>query len=921
MDPSGSNAEPEEFDYSLLDFDPDSLLDAWVEDLVVAGDHSAQHDRPVATPPDNIFSNMDTSFGGDDLAFDFGPLDHIQISDMPQDRVSGLDPSMTDLQGIDPFFMLDPSVLQHPDFMDFQFSTGSGQNPPSDVTMEDLTSSSCTNLGDLQEEAANVGNSIVFPLQTSMPIEGSDFMPQPHDSRAAHHIEHFEHQSLNAPGTSRHAPPTSFTPLGILPQVLGPDILTRRQLPPKRRGGRRVVIKKEIALFKNVDIQSMMILMGPLKTMLQQEAGQYAVIQSTQPRNTCRIPWVIVVSVLVSIFGDLHEDPSNWTMPSFSKVASTLADYAKKYFSRCCIIKFSTTTEDPHTPLWVRSIIEFCDSPSYQQSPESTIDDALPQFPTEDAGRLTSILVSWAGWVASRYLELHLFHHLQVIANNASFDSVEDRKSYIMTIFSVLLFSASYTQSIHEDAMDKKDPTIIPLYREVFDRRSRVQSALWVYCSIAVRGLPAWTNIWETVQLGWPFIQVETMAQQFHKSATAFNNNLSDTWESIIDSRVRFHDYYRLQFLLQKGVDYKTEGKLDFTECTSPEFRKCLELNTLDDWLNEYDQRSTGGLLSAQTTMQKRRASTRAFATLAMIDWRRKPVLPWDCTKSIAGEWDLLQSFAERVFRRLANMQVYTKYAQQCPAGTTPEEFLLSFVASQGSTPTPQTSGDRMKNLIRSARRWNELQDIVGLEVILIHDTVRDPRCDLQTFYIPSIVENGSDRQFTHLKEIIPTRLQWLAEACVELRGLVHMLKTASTTEGENATVIQDQIQTMITAAFGSRSSVEEALLSGWYQQRISKERVTALLRPEAATFPLDIKWGMFLCLLGRLDTRIGEEPDICVDFEMKENVCHEAESLMERDCSTLDSDSRSELRVWSHKVIDFWRTCLPVDTASRASG
>ncbi|RSL89731.1 hypothetical protein CEP51_001055 [Fusarium floridanum] len=189
MDPPGSNAGPEEFDYSLLDFDPDSFLDAWVKDLLVAGDHSAQHDQPVAMPPENTFSNTHSYFGGSDpaLATDFdttlwadptghitadgsplGSLDHFQISDMPQDCVPGLDLPMTDLPGVDPFSMLDPSVLQHSDFMDFQFSTGSGQNPPGDVTMEDLISSSCTNLGDLQEEAANVGNSIVFPLQTSM---------------------------------------------------------------------------------------------------------------------------------------------------------------------------------------------------------------------------------------------------------------------------------------------------------------------------------------------------------------------------------------------------------------------------------------------------------------------------------------------------------------------------------------------------------------------------------------------------------------------------------------------------------------------------------------------------------------------------------------------------------------------------------
>ncbi|RSM14760.1 hypothetical protein CDV31_005342 [Fusarium ambrosium] len=73
MDSPGCNTEPEEFDYSLLDFDPDSLLDAWVKDLLVAGDHSTQQDgRPIAMPPENTLPNMDTSFGGSDSAFDLG---------------------------------------------------------------------------------------------------------------------------------------------------------------------------------------------------------------------------------------------------------------------------------------------------------------------------------------------------------------------------------------------------------------------------------------------------------------------------------------------------------------------------------------------------------------------------------------------------------------------------------------------------------------------------------------------------------------------------------------------------------------------------------------------------------------------------------------------------------------------------------
>ncbi|KAL2672729.1 hypothetical protein Neosp_013443 [[Neocosmospora] mangrovei] len=383
------------------------------------------------------------------------------------------------------------------------------------------------------------------------------------------------------------------------------------------------------------------------------------------------------------------------------------------------------------------------------------------------------------------------------------------------------------------------------------------------------------------------------MAQQFQNNLEAFKASLTDNRRFAWDSLRRFDDYRRL--VSGMHPDFKDESK-DETEDeifmpnkTLSAFYRLVCTNELDHWIGVHDQEITGGVLTAQTASQKRLASTRAFAALAIIDWRRRPVVTWDPMAPIEGDMDLLESFARKVCQRLASMHYYDECTGPLSVGPPVEAFVASQTVKEGSITAMQTLGDRVQCLIRRGRRWRELVNMVGLGVILIHDPLRHFRSDLQTFYIPSIVENGSDRQFTRLKEIIPTRLQWLTETCAKLGGLVPMLTAASTMEQKNATAIQDGIQKTVTAAFGNRSSVEEALLNNWAQQDVFQQRLTELLRSEAATIPLDVK-------VEKLETKKGWKPEI------KEDVYREAEGIMERDCSTLDSESRKELRVWSHK-------------------
>lgn len=472
---------------------------------------------------------------------------------------------------------------------------------------------------------------------------------------------------------------------------------------------------------------------------------------------------------------------------------------------------------------------------------------------------------------------------------------------------------------------DEKDPRTASLYRDVFDRRSRVHSALWVYCSVAIRGLPAWSSFWDTIRQRWPFLLGETVAQLFQNDLIAFNASLADNYRSAYDSLRHFEDYSSLLSTmnptLQEEFDDEPENEVFWYDDRLFCLYRLGCSNKQDQWIGGYDQQTTGGVLTAQTASQKRVASTHAFAALAIIDWRRRPIHSWDPKRPIEAGSDFLESFIRKVLERLMSINLYDECTELCPAGTPLEEFFTSETAKKGTSTAMQTYDDRVQCLLLRGRRWRELKDMVGLGVVLIHDPLRHFRSDLQTFYIPSIVEDGTERQFTRLKEIIPTRLQWLAEACIKLRGLVPMLVAASTTGRENATVIRDQMQTMIITAFGSRSSVEEALLSSWAQQDLFPRGLTELLRPEAATIPLDIKVGMSLCLLNELDTKEVWKPDTWIDFEMKEDMCHEAEGIMERDCSTLDSGSRRELRAWSHKVLDFIHNCLSVDMDSQASG
>lgn len=429
--------------------------------------------------------------------------------------------------------------------------------------------------------------------------------------------------------------------------------------------------------------------------------------------------------------------------------------------------------------------------------------------------------------------------------------------------------------------------------------------------------------MWETIEQRWPLVSGEAMDQQFQNSLAGFNDRVMENCQSAGDSLRRFNAYASLLSAMDPDLEEKVEDEMErefvLPDDRDPKFHRLMVTNGLDNWIEVHDQQTTGGVWSAQTNSQKRVASTRTFAALAIVDWRRKTVLPRDSLEPVQGDLDLLESFVHEVFGRLASMQSYDECAAVCPAGTSVEEFVVSDTTDEGSNQTIRDFNHDIQRFVRSGRRWNELKDMVGLEVVLVHDPLREFRTDVKTFYIPSIVEDGSERQFMRLKESIPTKLQWLTDTCAKLRGLVSKLMAASMTEQENAAAIQEGIQTMVTAAFGTRSSVEETLLNSWAQQDDFQRRLIELLRPEAATAPLDMKLVLSLCLLNTLGDKVSRKPSTCIDFEMKEGVCREAESTMEGDCSTLDPESRKELRVWSHKVLDFGRSWFPVDTDSQA--
>ncbi|KAM5376319.1 hypothetical protein ACJZ2D_005541 [Fusarium nematophilum] len=320
-------------------------------------------------PPENILPDIHSSFGGNEsaVATDFGmtrwteptghitaydypagPLDHFQISDMPQDCVPG------------PFLVV-LHKLKRP-------AGSSDKYQP---------------------------RGVAFPLQSSM----VSFSVSSYDL-------------LSCMFWSRiYDPPRAVAggfPCGPCLKILGKSRIwatpcTKAQFLDSIEAGSSFpsLTMQEITLFKNPVIRSMMMLMVQLAILPQQEEGQCAVVQSIPLGQTCKIPWAIGGWALLSILADLSEDPRNWTRPSFSKVASKLADWIKESPSGA-FVKLFNKTEELHTPDLAGSAKALCLSSSYRQPPQFTCDSALLQLPGHDAGSLTSSLVFWTGWVASR---------------------------------------------------------------------------------------------------------------------------------------------------------------------------------------------------------------------------------------------------------------------------------------------------------------------------------------------------------------------------------------------------------------------------------------------------------------------------------------------------------------------------------------
>ncbi|KAK3386481.1 hypothetical protein B0H63DRAFT_540380 [Podospora didyma] len=178
---------------------------------------------------------------------------------------------------------------------------------------------------------------------------------------------------------------------------------------------------------------------------------------------------------------------------------------------------FPVDLQDDDSSLFAFFIAWFCTEERLPREAGEGIPEALFPRPRHAAtnemlGRATETLF----WICRRYAELCLFRRLQSHSNSPP-EAVKDQRAYAHLILSVLLVSAS-PERHQAAAMENK-----AVYVDFQDRQRRVYNALWVYASITIAKLPAWSNFWQTLPEHLDILSVPDLPKQFQASLSDFN--------------------------------------------------------------------------------------------------------------------------------------------------------------------------------------------------------------------------------------------------------------------------------------------------------------------------------------------------------------------------------------------------------------
>ncbi|KAI5456655.1 hypothetical protein BGZ63DRAFT_395959 [Mariannaea sp. PMI_226] len=256
------------------------------------------------------------------------------------------------------------------------------------------------------------------------------------------------------------------------------------------------------------------------------------------PEDPITIPMLLGPTILLS---NLKFDSVFLCQPSSDIQLSLIQDFQNPQSSYQFIEKFaipylspagdSTVADEEEKFQWVR-IMLFILSSFYDNFISGDMVDlsvsAKVEISEGDKENAFHHMISYAVWVASRFLEISLFHYLQEVSNRILEEvPIDEQKEYIISMITTLMAKPCFTTLLTERFAEKASvPSYLSANEALVDRQNRLRTAFWVYISIAVSRQPAWTDFCGSVDREFPSISFREMAPEFRKSLAAFDSTL-----------------------------------------------------------------------------------------------------------------------------------------------------------------------------------------------------------------------------------------------------------------------------------------------------------------------------------------------------------------------------------------------------------
>ncbi|KAH7018001.1 uncharacterized protein B0I36DRAFT_394569 [Microdochium trichocladiopsis] len=493
-------------------------------------------------------------------------------------------------------------------------------------------------------------------------------------------------------------------------------------------------------------------------------------------------------------------------------------------------------------------------------------------------------LAKSVSWAVSRWTETSLFKYLQGMSNNIHKRSIDEQTEYIFSILMVLYTLRKRSEQLISDHSTETDEALVA---GLLDRQHRLQTALWVYCSITIRKMPKWSNIWDKIQRRLPFVfgreTARMLDENFECGVACFRPRAA--W--ISKSAQRYIEISKLAGMANNDVHEDTQSIAmeDFLE-----FIDLSPRSQLDVICRSRDRYASGGSLTATSSDEGRAAATSAFLTLARLN------LVWseDChprfrtmyLENLNMSLVVLHSSPED-----ALLEIYRLVWDANPSGPIGESYLAQF---RWNT--------------RSGQRWTELEDLVGPEVILLGNPVQPFLHGHRsvTLSISQIVEFASDTEFSQFKAAISCHLGWLPDACTRLRGVGQKIMDylwVDDTESQERLGLQ--IKNALTEVFGTTAMVKEISDS---DERVLKEALVARgRRHDTDIFPAKVRtdiWSYIVLSVPGVGVQLLDDDGKKSPFDMGEAKCR-VDSFVRDEYADWPRHELERLREWTRGAVE----------------